>query len=274
MKIECVIVSLNYSDFLSHTLPHNRLFFNKTIVVTDNKDVDTKRVCDFWNVECVQTDDFYIDSSTVPNKARGINAALKKLDLDGWVLQLDADIYLLPQTRNILEKFPLEEEKIYGIDRLMCNSFQEWYDFMHNSKPIYEGWIYCHTDRFPIGTRIVQYHGMGYMPIGYFQLWNPQKTNIYDYPIENAGFDRTDVVHLKRWDKSKIGFIPDLVCIHLASENHAQGQNWLGRKTPKFGPTFIEKKPCRFHPIPQLVKRFLYNLFFMILVWLGFIKSY
>lgn len=273
MKIECVIVSLNYSDFLSHTLPHNKNFFNRMVVVTDTKDIETKRVCEFFNVECVQTDAFYLDSD-VPNKSRGINAGLERLDLDGWVLQLDADIYLLPQTRNILESFILDEKKLYGIDRLMCNSYEEWMHFIHKSKPIYEGWIYCHLDRFPVGTRIIQYNsGFGYMPIGYFQLWNPGGCGIYDYPIENAGFDRTDVVHLKRWDKSNIGFIPDLVCIHLASESHKQGQNWQGRKTSKFGPT-IHSKAGIFSRICDWFKNLINRIIYRICVFFGCIKTY
>jgi hypothetical protein len=274
MKIEAVIVCLNYSDFLSHTLPHNRNFFDKTVIVTDTKDEDTKRVCEFWNVMCIQTDAFYEDDPIIPNKSRGINEGLKHLSLDGWVVQLDADIFLLPQTRQILQNYPLDEKKIYGIDRLMCNSYREWHDFIHNSKPIYEGWIYCHVDRFPVGTRMVQYHGMGYMAIGYFQLWNPKGSGIYDYPIEKSGFDRTDVVHLKRWSKENVGFIPDLVCIHLASEDHTQGQNWLGRQTSKFEPPFKnEPSECQ-KILYKLYRKLMFKILKFIYFFLGYFVEY
>jgi len=242
--------------------------------VTDTKDHETKRVCEFWNVQCVQTDEFYVDSPTIPNKARGINEGLKHLDLDGWVVQLDADIFLLPQTRMILENYPLDEKKIYGVDRLMCNSYKEWHNFMHKSKPVYEGWVYCHVDMFPVGTRMVQYHGAGYYVLGYWQLWNPKGSGISDYPIEQAGFDRTDVVHFKRWSKENIGFIPDLVVIHLASEDHAQGQNWLGRKTNKFEPIFAEEPSKLKQTIVKFFRKLMFMFFKLVYLFLGVFVDY
>lgn len=240
MKLEVVIVCINYGDFLSHTLSYNKSLFDKIVVVTDTKDLHTKNICEFWNIECVQTDKVYRDDDKIPNKGIAINEGLKKLDQDGWVLHMDADIFLLPLTRTILEKLEiktLKKDCLYSIDRLMCNSYEEWYSFMHpDIRAVHEGWIYLHVDRFPLGTRLVHYHDTGYWPIGYFQLWHPSTVYIYDYPTDVSGFDRTDVVHLKRWEQDKRLLIPDLVCIHLANQNHAQGQNWLGRKTAPFGP--------------------------------------
>jgi len=237
LKIEGVVICVNYSDFLKNTLPHNKSFFDRLVVVTDEKDIETKNVCEFYNVQCVVTNDFYEGDSTVPNKARGINAGLKALSLDGWVLHMDADIWLPPLTRIILQRYPLVEDRIYGIDRMMCNSYEEWHNFLTDTtKPIHEGWIYLHLHTFPIGQRIVQYHGDGYMPIGYFQLWNPKGSGVYTYPVNKPGYDRTDVLHLKQFPVEKRDFIPDLVCIHLASQKHAQGQNWMGRSTKEFRP--------------------------------------
>ncbi len=237
MKLEAIIVCIHYADFLKVTLPNNKPFFDKLVVVTDEQDAETVRVCEFYNVQCIQTNVFYTDHPTIPNKARGINEGLSHLSLEGWVAQLDADIWLPPLTRNILEKLPLHEDHIYGIDRMMCNSYEAFYDFLYiKSKPIHEGWIYLHLDFFPIGERITQYHGEGYMPIGYFQLWHPSGSNISNYPIIEAAYDRTDVLHLKQWKRENRSFIPELICIHLASEQHKQGQNWEGRKTRSFLP--------------------------------------
>lgn len=239
MKIEGVIVCINYSDFLKVTLPNNRTLFDKLVIVTDTKDTETHKTCEFYNVECIITDIFYKDSN-IPNKALGINEGLKSLSMSGWVVHLDADIWLPPMTRNILENLPLKESIIYGIDRMMCNSYKEWHQFisLKQTQGIHEGWIYLHLHHFPIGQRIVQYHGDGYMPIGYFQLWNPSKSNIKSYPINVCGFDRTDVEHLKQFKRQNRGFIPELVCIHLASEKHDMGQNWRGRTTKSFLPDY------------------------------------
>lgn len=237
MKLEAIVISVNYGDFLSNTLPYNKHLFDKIVVVTDTTDEHTKKICEFWNVQCVQTDDFYLDDPKIANKSRGINVGLQHLSKDGWIVQLDADIWLPTLTREILEKYPLDNKSIYGIDRLMCNSYNDWYNFLHrNPKSIHEGWIYLHTDIFHIGTRIVQYHSDGYMPIGFFQLWNPKGSGVYTYPTEKSGYDRTDVVHLKQWKRENRKFIPDLLCVHLASEDHRMGQNWFGRNTQTFGP--------------------------------------
>jgi len=96
-------------------------------------------------------------------------------------------------------------------------------------------------DRFKIGTRLVQYRDGGYWPIGYFQLWNPSGSGVFEYPTDGVGYDRTDVVHLKKWEKHKRKFIPDFVVVHLSNELHGQGQNWHGRKTKLFKPEFKMK---------------------------------
>ena len=59
MKIEAVIICAHYSDFLAFTLPTNKAFFDKIVVVTDKKDLKTKLLCEFHHITCIQTDVFY-----------------------------------------------------------------------------------------------------------------------------------------------------------------------------------------------------------------------
>ena len=82
MKIEGVIICVDYSDFLSETLSSNRSLFDKLVVVTSLTDQKTKTLCDFYNVECVQTDVFYKGAAPF-NKGLGINEGLKKLKDNG-----------------------------------------------------------------------------------------------------------------------------------------------------------------------------------------------
>ena len=117
-KLEAVSVCVNYGDFLAQTLPHIHHLFDKLVIVTTPADRYTQQVCEYFRVECVQTNAFY-DDGAIFNKARGINAGLAKLSLDGWVLHLDSDIYLPPWTRSILDRIHLDEGAIYGIDRLI-----------------------------------------------------------------------------------------------------------------------------------------------------------
>lgn len=234
MKLEAVIVCVNYSDFLAHTLPSTKNQFNKLVVVTDYNDLDTKRLCEYYNVKCVQTNAFYENNDTF-NKGKGINEGLKHLDLDGWVLHLDSDIYLPPQTRSILESLPLDSSKIYGADRLMCPNYEEWQKFLDFPSPIQDSWIFVHLTRFPVGVRICEYktYQGGYEPIGYFQLWNPKTSGVTQYPTEHGFADRTDVIHCKKWPREKRELLPEIVTIHIESES-GLGLNWKGRTTKKF----------------------------------------
>lgn len=244
MKIEAVIVCIDYSDFLLFTLKDNKVHFDKTVVVTTTKDLKTKYICDTYGVECIQTDQITNDDLTV-NKALCINLGLKHLDCDGWVVQIDADIWLPPDTRRILNSFPLEDKCIYGIDRLMCNSFGKWIDFIEafnrEEKFIHKQKIYMDVDHFPLGGRVVNYGRGGLWVIGFFQLWNPEGSGVKEYPIERVGYDRTDVAHMKKWGKGTRLMIPDIIGIHLSSQDHSKAQNWNGRTSRSFIPDVLTK---------------------------------
>lgn len=243
MRLECVVVSVGYSDFLCQTIIHNRTHFDKMVVVTDLNDEKTKTICDFYNVECVQTNSFY-ENGNVFNKANGINAGLERLKKDDWVLHLDADIVLTPLTRSILEKLPLDKNCIYGVDRYMCQSFEDWQDFLMNPALIHSGWVFVNPaiPNFSLGYRLSQYFGEGYQPIGFFQLWNPKKSKIMSYPNEHGAADRTDILFCKNWKPEHRRFIPDFCVIHLESEKAQMAANWNGRKTQ----LFTYKKPKDF----------------------------
>ena len=232
LYLEGVIVCVGYDDFLAHTIAAAKAQLNKLVVVTDKKDRRTKLLCEYHHVECVQTDAFYENGDKF-NKGKGINEGLKKLSKQGWVIQLDADIYLPPMTRFILEKISeeLDPSTIYGIDRMMCPSYEEWQKFINSPRPIQEGWVYIHPTAFPIGVRIAEYMGKGYEPIGYFQMWNPMHSGVYEYPIEHGLADRTDVLHAKKFPRRKRQLLPELLCIHLDSEGLGvaqMGKNWNG----------------------------------------------
>ena len=248
MHLEGVIVCVNYSDFLAHTLPHNKHQFDHLVVVTSHMDEDTKLICKYHNVQCIETDKFY-DNGDVFNKGAGINEGLKHLSCDGWVLHMDADIYLPPLTRTTLNNLPLDSLKIYGCDRLMCPSYDEWIEFISNPREIHSDWTFVHSTAFPVGSRIVDYNGYhkGWSPIGFWQLWNPKKSKIKKYPETHGYCDRTDVLHSKKFDRAYRELLPEIVVIHLDSEgnNYVMGVNWSGRKTAYFGPSKIQ---------PNLVK--------------------
>jgi glycosyltransferase involved in cell wall biosynthesis len=209
-------------------------------------------VCEYHHVECLQTDVFY-ESGDRFNKGRAINEGLKKLSLDGWVCQLDADMYLPPLTRFIMENCDkndgFDPNSIYGIDRMMCPNYEEWIRFIEDPKLTHEGWVYVYTDIFPMGVRIAKFYSnepdTGYLPIGFFQMWNPKKSGILSYPEHHGSADRTDVLMAQNFAKGNRHLIPEVIGIHLESEalgNTEMGKNWNGRRTGVFGSTQILQK--------------------------------
>lgn len=236
MYIEGLIICVNYDDILAHTLVSNKSHFDRLIVVTSLEDKATKNLCEHLNIECIQTDAFYEEDAAF-NKAKGINIGLAALSKKDWVIHLDADIYLPPMTRSILERIDLDPLFIYGIDRMMCPTYTAWQDYVSNPRPIHEGWIYVHPARFPMGVRVAEYMSKGWEPIGFFQMWNPSVSKVYDYPDKHGAADRTDVLFSKKWERKRRALIPEVIAIHLDSEDldlKEMGKNWKGRKTKRF----------------------------------------
>lgn len=237
-KIEAITYCYNYSDFLSETISDNKHHFDNYIIVTGEDDKKTIEICDLHNVACYTLNPANYKKEEF--RSHCLNLALDKLKYKEWIINLDADIWLPPRTRFLLESKDLNEKYIYGIDRLMCNSYKDWIKFKKRPK-IHEGWIYLHLNAFEMGVRNVAYtSGEGYIPIGFFQLWNVKETGIREYPIQHQDKidwqDRIDTIHAKKWEPKHRGFIPEIVAVHLESHEAEMGVNWdNGRKSPYFG---------------------------------------
>ena len=77
----------------------------------------------------------------------------------------------------------------------------------------------------------------GYLPCGYFQLWNARATGYRDYPIHGAGTaEGSDLMHAARFPRQYRELIPELVGIQLETDGPADpvGVNWAGRRTAEF----------------------------------------
>lgn len=235
MKLEAVVTSVNYDDFLSETLPLNKVHFDNMVVVTSPEDLATQKLCEYYHVKCVPTNAFGAKGEF--RKGAAINAGLRQLDLDGWVIQLDADIALPPQTRRILEAIDLDAYSIYGIDRFNVMGRKAWDKHKRHPALQQENDVYVHLNAFPLGTRFIS--RQGWIPIGFFQLWNPHISSIslgstFTYPENHTNAGRTDMMHAARWPSKQRHMLPELVAYHLESEPAEQGANWEGRQTARF----------------------------------------
>ena len=232
MYLEAVTVCINYSDFLAWTIPASKNLFNYYVVVTSPEDKKTQALCEHYNVHCVATNEMFESGKEGFNKGRAINIGLEKLSKKDFVLHLDADIYVPPNSRRLLDCLPLDPTCIYGADRQMCPNFEKWAEYLKEPRS-YQSDLYLWADAFPMGVRIVR-ASEGYIPIGFFQMFSPSGSKVTQYPEEHA-IDRTDMQFAKLWEPAKRRLLAEVVTIHLESEQVKMGANWQGRKTKPFG---------------------------------------
>lgn len=257
-KIYGVVVCVGYGDILALTLPYLATQLDSLVVVTSSADFMTKRVCEFNYVLCLETDSFYDDGANF-NKANGINLGLSHLtelaenngvnEDELWFLHLDADILVPPRSLHIVRTKPLNPFAIYGVDRVMLYNGENGtgiIDFLANPRSPYPfnglggaGNITPFYKDAHIGARILRLAGnepletFGYIPIGFWQLWQPSYSGVYDYPANHGEADRTDCLHALKFRSREL--IPEITVIHLdtqvSSTQAVMGVNWSGRVT-------------------------------------------
>lgn len=242
MKIDCVTICVGFSDVLAHSLPLNKRHFDSMVVVSDTKDVRTHNLCAHHHIRVVQTDHFYADQQAF-NKGNGINGGLEALGAQDWICHLDADIVLPPRTRELLEKVDLDPAGIYGIDRMMCPSFEDWTKFVQTPTMQHTVNTFIIPEPFPIGPRVGKLDADGYVPIGFFQLWNAAQTGIGDYPAQHGTAGRSDMLHAMRWSRRNRHLLPEIIAIHLEGRLEPGVNNWRGRRADWFGPEPLPA-PC------------------------------
>lgn len=239
MKIECVVVCVECEDFLAHTLPQNKNLFDRMVVVTASKDLATKRLCEFHHVECYVTDAFFKHGDKF-NKGRAINEALEYLDFKEWCMLMDADIILPPRTRSILHDIPLNEQFLYGVDRLMCPNYEEWTRFALHPLPQHE-LAYVHVGPYPVGTRLMKLEQGGWVPLGFLQMFHRQAHWLGKpfFPTEWDSAATSDLHFAYKAPRTHRHLLPEILAFHLATQDQTDGKmggNWMGRRTSRFGP--------------------------------------
>jgi hypothetical protein len=233
MKIEAVVVCVNYSDFLVHTLAKNIELVDRLVVVSHYDDKATHRVCDKFSVDCIKTDVFHDDGDAF-NKGRAINLGLSNLRHDGWLLHMDADIMLPHRFRHALSMARLDKSCIYGCDRLNVVNWENWDKNKHKTIPQHS-WRFMVTPQaeFPVGSRLLHLE-YGWLPIGFWQLWSSSVRR--NYPIVCGSAEHSDTLFSIQWPREKRILLPEFFVYHLESESVKMGANWDGRKTKPFGP--------------------------------------
>ena len=232
--IQAVIVSINFGDILAWTLPQNKQVLDEIVVVTSPEDTLTQKICEHYHVRCIKTEAYKLPGGAGKfNKAECINVGLAALSKQEWVVQMDADILLPPRTHEMLEKAEPLPDTIYGCDRVNVPSFDAY--IKYHSNPVLQllNQAFLVMNEFPNGARLIR--GNGYVPIGYFQLWNPKGSGVFTYSVKHDEMNsHCDVSHAETWPRNKRGFIPEFIAMHLMSEDEGHGTNWEGRISKPF----------------------------------------
>jgi hypothetical protein len=206
--ITAIIVCVDYADFLAITLPATVAAVDRVCVATAPHDEATLAVCRANNVEITVYPRFSGGEATF-DKAGGLNFLLDRLQPQGWVLSLDADIFLPRQ----LEANGLDRSHLYAAHRRMIAEPQQWREYLAS------------RDLTPFAR-----YGPGLKAgraglLGYFQLWHyptfPQRR--FPSSCNAAGYDKA---FGRLWPRPDRCYVEGDV-VHLGINK----ANWNGRVT-------------------------------------------
>jgi hypothetical protein len=235
---EAVITASRYHDFLRVSLPYTMQQVKKIVVVTSDEAFDdpTREVCREFGVKCISTGLFYHQGAKFA-KGKAINKGLDQCHRRGWVLTMDADIILPPQTSIMLSKIDLDKTAIYGVDRVLVPNAAAWKAFVERRVPQYRWSSIVETPpEFPFMARYI-HETEGYCPIGFFQLRHGDSARTardLRHPEDGNEATHTDVQYALLWDRKKRHLIPEVISYHIDSCAAPIGANWCGRVTPEF----------------------------------------
>ena len=233
MYLEGVTVCVNYADFLEETLCRNLDHFDEFAVVTACDDKATQAVCERHGVICVKSDMHREDPLDRFNKGLMINLGLAHLRNRGWLLHLDADIVLPDRLRFVLNKSRLDEDCLYGADRMNVVGRANWEKLKQSSayqRQYHHRYLVCPAAA-RLGSRLL-HNEYGYCPIGYFQLWHSRQRKRYHFSQGSA--EHSDVLFALQWPAARRILLPGVFVYHLESEPARIGANWGGRVTRPF----------------------------------------
>jgi hypothetical protein len=206
-KIDAIIVSVDYNDFLSITLESTSKLFNVTVVTSPN-DKECQELCEKYNVNCVISERIY-ENGAIFNKGKAINDGIKSLKNPEWILLLDADIYVKSDFSDVLKRTDIRPKNLLICKRLIVED--------------YDSFI-----KWKLGEEVGSMErAKGF---GYFQMFNINKFRKNDiiFPEDSDDASFSDLTFRDKFSKNEIEI--DTYVVHLGRTY----QNWKGRKTDNF----------------------------------------
>lgn len=212
--VECITVSVNYSDCLELVIRQNRRHLSNWVVATVSGDRNTIEICKSAGIHTVFCDDVIHKNDAVFNKGAMINKAYQTLSKKDWILHLDSDM-LFPhnfhQVAGNLHVF--DKNNLYGMHRWQVPNKQSAVNYIGG-------------DSFPHGA----YRMTDDCAIGFFQLFHASslkpKDHFYSEEFKNAAHSDNEFRDRYR-NKGQERFIEHFDIFHLGQV----GVNWDGRKS-------------------------------------------
>lgn len=228
LRLEAVTVCVGFDDLLDHTLKLNHPHLDTAIVVTSHGDKRTQGVAKKHGAVCVTTD-LVKKNGRHFNKGAAINAGLSHFQYQGWRLHLDSDIALPDNFRRLLFNHThLDKDGLYGADRVDVIGTHDLYRAMHGHLPQHRHSVLVESGHSaPIGARFVDTLN-GYLPLGFFQLWNARCQKPYPYSLGTAAHD--DTMFAALWPRSHRHHLPGMIMYHLCSRKPVWGESWNGNR--------------------------------------------
>ena len=232
MNIRAITVSVDYADLLAHSLELWRDTTDSLLVITTDRDTDTRRLCEKHRVQTYVTDVFYANGA-VFNKGAAMSEAVLKTGWRrygaDWLLTFDADIIPPKDWRSRLEKMRMGLDGFDPVALLDSGNMRKFIDngVILQKDTIYGAYRwYCpeNMDLQPAPQRMPQ----GFV-IGFFNLFHnsspylpPETEPLWDCHWPHAG--NVDTLFMRRFPPDKRVILP-LKMVHLGEER----KNWCGR---------------------------------------------
>lgn len=210
-KLRAIMVSVNYTDLLSVTLPYNRHHFDEVMVVTDMAgEAELAHIPDSLGVRLWPTDAF-TRGGAVFNKWMALEEGLDAFGRHGVICLMDADI-LWPKS---LPNYDFEFGKLYSPLRRMAPWPCE--DKYNAPIPPEDQWW-----QYPIHRNINEW-------AGYTQIFHAHDPVLGPTPWHEINWKHAggaDSFFQQKWALlNKVR--PTWECLHLGEA----GVNWYGRAT-------------------------------------------
>jgi hypothetical protein len=227
--MRAILVSVNYSDILSITLPYNRCHFDDMYVVTSSDDAkNVIPIADSCNAKVLVTDLFYAHGPFC--KWLALEWALDQMGRHGWLTVMDADILWPSNAGEVIRRYLTPGFLITPLRRM----------FTDITKPLppENKW-----NSYPIHRNVQEW-------AGYSQTYHANDPVLGTPPWHDTSWVHcggSDSFFQMKWPKHK-KIRPNFHCLHIGDA----GQNWFGRATPLLDGTIPDQAEERREMVRQM----------------------